>query len=556
MKKNGFSIFISLLSLARPLLLFMLIAILIGTAGHLFATFIPFFGLKGFFCVLENKSSELLKRTFAFLAALSVFRGVFHYIEQSCNHFIAFKLLATIRDKVFRALRRLCPAKLEGRDRGSLISLITSDIELLEVFYAHTISPIAIAILFSIFMCAFLLFYHWILCVVAFFSYIAMGVFLPFAVSKMNGNLGNENREKSAELSSIVLENLYGLKEISQFKIEKKRLSKMTEKSDLLLETDKKMKKIAGTGAAFQILAILLFDAVFLLLDALLVKNKAITVQNFSLAFIAFTSSFGPASALANLGATLQNTIASASRVLDILKEKPVTEEIFGKEKTEYSGAKIRDLNFSYENDKDENRILSNINMEFEENKIIGISGKSGSGKSTLLKLLMRFWKLKNGSEIEISGKSIEKINTIDLRSFEGYVTQETCLFHDSIKNNLKIANQDATDQEIIEACKKASVHDFIMSLPCGYETKIEELGSSLSSGEKQRLSLARSFLHDSKLLLLDEPTSNLDSLNEAIILKSVKNEAKGKTVVIVSHKDSTLSIAEKNYKIENGRTS
>ncbi len=261
--------------------------------------------------------------------------------------------------------------------------------------------------------------------------------------------------------------------------------------------------------------------------------------------------SFGPCASLAALGSTLQSTFAAGNRVLDILEEQPLVEEISHQAETTFSGAAATDVTFDY----GEETVLSHINAEIPQHAIVGIVGRSGSGKSTLLKLFMRFWETKQG-EITLSDKPIQTINTADLRRMEALVTQDTHLFHDSIRNNLRIAKQDATEEELIAACKKASIHDFILSLPRGYDTPVGELGDTLSGGECQRLGLARAFLHDAPLLLLDEPTSNLDSLNEAIILKSLHEARDKRTVILVSHRLSTMRIADKVYSVEHGRMS
>ncbi len=262
-------------------------------------------------------------------------------------------------------------------------------------------------------------------------------------------------------------------------------------------------------------------------------------------------SSFGPVSALAALGTTLQSTVASGARVLAIIDEEPETEDISGYDPISFNGAEAKDVTFSYGGED----VLKNYSIKVGTNHITGIVGKSGCGKSTLLKLLMRFWKVGSG-DIQISDKSIEEISTDNLRDMESYMTQQTQLFKDTIANNIRIGKLDATDEEVIEACKKASVHGFIMTLPEGYETKVGELGSTLSGGEKQRIGLARAFLHNAPFMLLDEPTSNLDSLNEAVILKSLKEEAKEKTVLLVSHRQSTVRIADEILTMEGGRIS
>ena len=331
----------------------------------------------------------------------------------------------------------------------------------------------------------------------------------------------------------------------------KKRLAKMNEKTDELSRDEEKMKRIAGRNTAITNTVVLAFDLIMLFASALLYQSGAVGFDGVLIPTLALFSSFGPVIALAALGSTLQNTFAAGNRVLDILDEMPVVEEITGKPEITFSGAKAEHVSFSYGNET----ILSDVSVTIPENAVVGIVGRSGSGKSTLLKLLMRFWKVQKGS-VELSGRSVEEINTKNLRELESFVTQETQLFHDSIKNNLRIAKLSATDEEIEAACKKASVHDFIMTLPKGYDTPVGELGDTLSGGERQRLGLARAFLHDAPFMLLDEPTSNLDSLNEAVILKSLREERTGKTVVLVSHRQSTMRIADTVYSVEHGRMS
>lgn len=550
-KRSNLSIMFSLSVLVKPLAGFMVLAIIMGVIGNLCAAFIT---VLGGYAILDalNISTEISMLTAFILAGIfALLRGILRYAEQSSNHYIAFKLLALIRDRAFVALRRLCPAKLEGKDKGNLISIITSDIELLEVFYAHTISPIAIAIIFCIIMVVFISMYSVILGMIALAAYVTVGVIIPIAVSKISGNNGEKFRKKSGELSAFVLDSLYGISELIQFGNGKKRSDEMSEKTEDLLKTEKAMKQKTGTNMAVTNTVIFAFDIILLITAAFLYQSGTVGFDGVIIPVIALMSSFGPVVALANLGSTLQHTFAAGNRVLNILDESPVVEEITGKKDVAFTGAKVENVTFAYGNEI----ILNDVSIDIKENSVVGIIGKSGSGKSTLLKLLMRFWQVQKG-DIKISNTSIEDINTSNLRDIESYVTQDTHLFHDSIKNNLKIAKLDATDDEIISACKKASVHDFIMSLTNGYDTMVGELGDTLSGGEKQRLGLARAFLHNAPLMLLDEPTSNLDSLNEAVILKSLNEERDNKTVVLVSHRESTMKIADTVYCVENGRTS
>jgi len=550
-KRSNLSIMFRLSALVKPLAGFMVLAIIMGVIGNLCAAFIT---VLGGYAILDalNISTEISMLTAFILAGIfALLRGILRYAEQSSNHYIAFKLLALIRDRAFVALRRLCPAKLEGKDKGNLISIITSDIELLEVFYAHTISPIAIAIIFCIIMVVFISMYSVILGMIALAAYVTVGVIIPIAVSKISGSDGENFRKKSGELSTFVLDSLHGISELIQFGSGKKHSDEMSEKTEDLLKTEKAMKQKTGTNMAVTNTVIFAFDIILLITAAFLYQSGTVGFDGVIIPVIALMSSFGPVVALANLGSTLQNTFAAGNRVLNILDESPVVEEITGKKDVAFTGAKAENVTFAYGDEI----ILNNVSADIMENSVVGIIGKSGSGKSTLLKLLMRFWQVQKG-DIKISDTSIEDINTSNLRDIESYVTQDTHLFHDSIKNNLKIAKLDATDDEIISACKKASVHDFIMSLPNGYDTMVGELGDTLSGGEKQRLGLARAFLHNAPLMLLDEPTSNLDSLNEAVILKSLNEERDNKTVVLVSHRESTMKIADTVYCVENGRTS
>lgn len=550
-ERSGLNVMLKLIGLVKPLAGYMIIAILMGLAGHLCASFITIFGGYAILDVMGYDTGLTLVFIGVSVVVFALVRAGFRYAEQSCNHFIAFRLLAIIRDKVFKALRSLCPAKLEGRDRGNLISVITSDIELLEVFYAHTISPIAIAILYTIIMCIYIGSFHWMLAVVALAAYIVTGVLIPFVAARTGGSDGMTLRTRSGELSSFVLDSLRGIQQIIQFDAGSKRLADMNSQTDELLVAAKQMKNKAGVNTAVTNVCILASDVVMLIAGTLLYVNGRISFDGVLLTTLALFSSFGPAVALAALGSTLQSTFAAGNRVLNILEEEPVIREVSGNTKVEFDGISSENVTFAYASEK----ILDDFSIDIHKGEVTGIIGKSGSGKSTLLKLFMRFWDADSGT-IRIGKHNIKNINTTDLRDMESYMTQDTHLFCDSIRNNIRIAKLDATDEEIETACKKASIHDFIMTLPKGYDTSVGELGDTLSGGEKQRIGLARVFLHDAKLVLLDEPTSNLDSLNEAVILRSLARERKDKTVVLVSHRQSTMRITDRTYSVEAGRVS
>ena len=571
-RRSAIQIMGSLIGLVKPLLHIMLAAIILGTLGYLCAIFLTILagqvivhglltGVAGMIVPVDNMWLVFtpVKTITTVMIVIAVLRGILHYVEQYCNHFIAFKLLAIIRHKVFAALRKLCPAKLEGRDKGNLISIITTDIELLEVFYAHTISPIAIATLTSIIMVIFIGRYHWLAGVLALAAYLIVGVAIPMWNGKRGSQKGMEFRTNFGELNSFVLDSLRGLDETIQYGQGEKRKEQMSERSKNLAGMQEDLSKMEGSQRSFTNMVILLASFGMLALTIWLYDKGAMGFEGILTCTIAMMGSFGPVVALSSLSNNLNQTLASGERVLSLLEETPLVEEIPGDVETsgaesmehEFTGAEAENVTFAY----GEEVILDNYSLKLQPGKITGIHGASGSGKSTLLKLLMRFWDVQNGS-VSVNGTDVRKIPTKHLRNMESYVTQETHLFHDSIANNIAIAKPGASREEITEAAKKASIHDFIMTLPKGYDTEVGELGDTLSGGEKQRIGIARAFLHECPLILLDEPTSNLDSLNEGIILKSLKESAKKKTVVLVSHRVSTMNVADVVYEMKNGRIS
>ena len=571
-RRSAIQIMGSLIGLLKPLLHIMLAAIILGTLGYLCAIFLTILagqvivhglltGVAGMIVPVDNMWLVLtpVKTIITVMIVIAVLRGILHYMEQYCNHFIAFKLLAIIRHKVFAALRKLCPAKLEGRDKGNLISIITTDIELLEVFYAHTISPIAIATLTSIIMVIFIGRYHWLAGVLALAAYLIVGVAIPMWNGKRGSQKGMEFRTNFGELNSFVLDSLRGLDETIQYGQGEKRKEQMSERSKNLAGMQESLSKMEGSQRSFTNMVILLASFGMLALTIWLYAKGEMGFEGILTCTIAMMGSFGPVVALSSLSNNLNQTLASGERVLSLLEETPLVEEIPGDVETsgaesmeyEFTGAEAENVTFAY----GEEVILDNYSLKLQPGKITGIHGASGSGKSTLLKLLMRFWDVQDGS-VSVDGTDVRKIPTKHLRDMESYVTQETHLFHDSIANNIAIAKLEASREEIMEAAKKASIHDFIMTLPKEYDTEVGELGDTLSGGEKQRIGIARAFLHECPLILLDEPTSNLDSLNEGIILKSLKESTKKKTVVLVSHRVSTMNVADVVYEMKNGRIS
>ena len=571
-RRSAIRIMGSLIGLVKPLLHIMLAAIILGTLGYLCAIFLTILagqvivhglltGAAGIIVPVDNMWLAFIpvKTIITVMIVIAVLRGILHYAEQYCNHFIAFKLLAIIRHKVFASLRKLCPAKLEGRDKGNLISIITTDIELLEVFYAHTISPIAIATLTSMVMVIFIGRYHWLAGMLALAAYLIVGVAIPMWNGKRGSQKGMEFRTNFGELNSFVLDSLRGLDETIQYGQGEKRKEQMSERSKNLAGMQESLSKMEGSQRSFTNMVILLASFGMLALTIWLYAKGEVGFEGILTCTIAMMGSFGPVVALSSLSNNLNQTLASGERVLSLLEETPLVEEIPGDVETsgaesmeyEFTGAEAENVTFAY----GEEVILDNYSLKLQPGKITGIHGASGSGKSTLLKLLMRFWDVQDGS-VSVDGTDVRKIPTKHLRDMESYVTQETHLFHDSIANNIAIAKPGASREEIMEAAKKASIHDFIMTLPKGYDTEVGELGDTLSGGEKQRIGIARAFLHECPLILLDEPTSNLDSLNEGIILKSLKESAKKKTVVLVSHRVSTMNVADVVYEMQNGRIS
>lgn len=562
-RRSAIQIMGQLIGLVKPLLIFMISAILLGTIGYLCAIFLTILagqvlahGLipQLFFRMKNTRLVYMPVQTImTIMIVIALLRGILHYLEQYCNHYIAFRLLAIIRHKVFEALQKLCPAKLESRDKGNLISIITTDIELLEVFYAHTISPIAIALLTSLIMVVFIGHYHILAGLLALVAYIVVGVVIPIINGKLGSEEGMAFRTRFGELNSFVLDSLRGLDETIQYGQGEERKKELIRRSQELADQQEYLSFREGAQRSITNMVILLASFGMLFLTLSLYLNHQLGFEGIITCTLSMMGSFGPVVALSSLSNNLNQTLASGERVLSLLEEKPLVEEIEGDMESSnvFKGALMDHVTFSY----DDETILDDYSLKLEPGKITGIHGVSGSGKSTLLKLLMRFWDVNQGA-ITVDEEDIKQIPTKHLRDMESYVTQETHLFHDSIANNIAIAKPKATREEIMEAAKKASIHDFIMTLPKGYDTEVGELGDTLSGGEKQRIGIARAFLHDAPMILMDEPTSNLDSLNEGIILKSLKESSEEKTIILVSHRVSTMNIADTVYEMKDGRIS
>ena len=552
MRKNGFVVMGHLLKLVTPLAHIMAFTITMGTLGFLAAIFIMVLGAMGLVNLLNFDTHLSFSGILTALIVLAVARGALRYLEQMSGHYIAFKLLALLRDKVFSSLRRLAFVKLQDKQAGQLVSLVTNDIELLEVFYAHTIAPIMIAFFTSAILL--LVFGHlsgWFV-VVALAAYLTVGVILPIITTKLAREDGRRYRELVGEMNDFFLDSVRGMKEIQLFGYAKQRLDEIQQRSQKIDTAFERIKDQEAKVRVYTEVAVSAFNIIMLFTGLILFSLDKIDFSAFLIGVILLMSSYGPVIALSNLSSNLLQTLASGERVLSLLAEEPELKEVESAvDLKEVSRIDVENVSFAY----GEEQILSDVSLSVKKGEILGIHGRSGSGKSTLLKLLMRFYDPKSGS-IKINGEILPNINTRSLRDNMAYITQQTYIFNETIEENIRLARRDATLEEIIEAAKKASIHDFILSLPEGYQTKMTELGGNLSDGEKQRIGIARAFLHNAPIILLDEPTSNLDSLNEAMILKSLLNVKAEKLIILVSHRQSTMAICDQVIGIENGRMS
>ncbi len=550
LRRSGAKIMASLILLLGSLSYIMILAVINGSVGFVCAMGVTVFGAVG----VAKALGEAIALSYGWIIGLTigcgVLRGLLRYFEQYSNHYIAFRLLAVLRDKIFGALRVLCPAKLESKQKGSIIAMITSDIETLEVFYAHTISPICIAVLVSTAVFLFVGFVSsWYLALVALAGFLTIGIVVPLISSGKLKESGVKYRAEFASFSAYFLDSIKGIKDIVLNNAGEEREKEVNRRSDGLLKETKKMKhNITCAGSAIELM-VSVFVLITLAVGILLVKKDMLPLGRMIIGMVTVFSSFGPVIAVGSLPGNLTQTFASGDRVLNLLAEKPAVEAVKSGKDFDYEKLDVKDLSFSYDG---QTEVLKDIKMHAEKGEIIGIVGESGCGKSTFLKLLLRFWE-RSGGEINYDDIDIDKINTNSLLKNVTMVSQSTYLFEETIEDNLRIAKPDATPEEIENACKMASIHDFIMTLPDGYKTQVGALGDNLSAGEKQRIGLARAFLRGSELILLDEPTSNVDSINEGIILKALKEQKNKKSIILVSHRESTMAIADRIYKVDGG---
>lgn len=551
LRRSGAKIMASLIVLLGSLSYIMVLAVINGSLGFLCAMGVTLFGAVG----VAKALGETIALSYGWIIGLAVgcgvLRGGLRYLEQYSNHYIAFKLLAVLRDKIFGALRSLCPAKLESKQKGSIIAMITSDIETLEVFYAHTISPICIAVIVSLTVFLFIGFVSsWYLALVALAGYLVIGILVPLISSGRLKESGVRYRAEFASFNAYFLDSIKGVRDVVLHNGEAEREREVNRRSDVLLGQTRAMKQgITRAGAATE-LCVSLFILLSLAAGILLVSYTPLTVGRMIIGVVAIFGSFGPVIAISALPGNLTQTFASGDRVLNLLSEAPAVRPVVNGEKISYRELDVKDLSFGYEENAP---VLEEVCMYAKKGEIIGIVGESGCGKSTFLKLLLRFWE-KSAGEIDYNGIDVDRIDSDNLLDNVTMVSQSTYLFDESIEDNLRVAKPDATQEELEAACRMASVHDFILTLPDGYQSKVGALGDNLSAGEKQRIGLARAFLKGSELILLDEPTSNVDSINEGIILQALAEQKSRKSIILVSHRESTMAIADRMYRVENGR--
>ena len=550
-RRSGFQIMKRLIVELKPLAPIMLITITMGILGFLAAIAIASFGAIAIGAYIGDITFISFTGAMVVMAICALLRGFLRYGEQLSGHYIAFKILYILRDKIFTHLRKLAPAKLEGKEKGNLISLITSDIELLEVFYAHTIAPIAIAIGTNTIMAVILFLINPWFGVLSVIFYLIVGFVIPYASSALAKEAGVEYRNMFGISNNYILDSLRGLKEVLLFKNGDKRLEKINENSYKLNKSLDKIKEHEGIIRAITDLVIMIAILTFVVVGFVQYSKGDLSLTMTLVGIVVIASSFGPVVALSNLSNTLLQTFACAERLFALLDEKPQVEEVVNGE--EISGEVIEYDNVTFAYPGRSEKVFDETSIDIRKGDKIALIGESGIGKSTFIKLIMRFWDVNKGN-VNLDNINIKDVKTKSLRKVQTLVSQETYLFNESIEDNIKVGKLDATREEVIEAAKKASIHEFITTLPKGYETKVGELGGNVSSGEKQRIGLARAFLRDGEVLILDEPTSNLDTLNEGEILKSIKENCEDKTIILISHRKSTTAVCNKVYKLENKR--
>jgi len=547
-RKSGFYLMKRLILESKPLLPVMLITIMLGVLGFLASIGIASFATIALGAMVATDLGFSFNLAVGLMGVLAVSRGFLRYGEQLSGHYVAFKLLAILRDAAFGKLRELAPAKLQGKDRGDLIALITADIEMLEVFYAHTIAPITIAVLTNSLIALILGAISPIFGFLGLVSFLLVGFAIPYFSSAVVAKNGLVYRQVFAFTNHYVLDSLRGLREILLFNQGAKRLRQLDQESIKLNASVEKLKAHEGLITGLTSLVVTLTLLLFVGIGFYFYATGVLDLTLVLLAIVIIASAFGPVVALSNLSNTLSQTFACAQRLFDLFDEEAQVKDVVGELAPAMTEIVFKNVSFAYPNQS--KTVLEAVNLQIKKGDKLAIVGKSGIGKSTLIKLLMRYFDVNSG-QILLDGQQLNTVATASLRKQQTLVEQETYLFNDSILNNLRLGQQQASLDEVKNACQKAAIHEFIEGLPAGYATNIGELGSRLSSGERQRLGLARAFLHNGEVLILDEPTSNLDALNEGAVLKSLSAYNQAKTLIMISHRQSSTAICEQVYRIE-----
>ena len=558
-KRSVFKVILSLLKLVDKFIIVLFLAVLNGAIGNLLAVSISTLSIIALASLLGLEIGISFIALLIIIVVCGILRGVVRYFEQYSNHYIAFKILAIIRHKVFKKLESLSISDIDDKEKGNMMEMITADIETLEVFYAHTVSPTLIALIVSIVNLTILgIVTNFVLSFVLLFFYIVVGVVIPLISYKVLEKDGRSYRYELASFNSFFLDALKGIKELKFFNKVDEKSKNIDEKSSSL---DKKRVKSNNKASIFKAISssMIILSALTIILVTFLINTYSSSLSLYIkpyeliIGVVIALSSFGPLVALSALPLNLVQTFSSGNRILDLLDEKPSLNEVKDGVNFEYNSLNVSNLSFKYS--KDDKEVLKNINLSLNlnENKIIVIKGESGIGKSTLLKLLLRYYKVSDYNMIKYNDISINKINTSSLLDNVTMFSQSTYIFNDTILNNLKIASLNASNDEVIDALKKASIYNFVFSLKDNLNTVIDPQKLNISLGEKQRLGLARVILRKPKLLLLDEPTANIDLENEVLFLNSLKTIKKDMSIIIITHKDSTSKIADITYKLENG---
>ncbi|WP_050616130.1 amino acid ABC transporter ATP-binding/permease protein [Bacillus testis] len=539
-----------LLTLLRPLLPHMALTVLLGTLGYLSITGISVVGGMAVIQGAEAGHYGSMRFLLEIIIVSGIARAVFRLSEQYCTHYIAFRLLAIIRDRIFTVIRSLGPQQLKDFRKGEFMNIVTKDVEMLEVFYAHTVAPVCIGLLTTVVYVSAFSFLHPLYGAAALASYVFISYLVPMAVYRYGREAAETYRSRYGQVSDFLMDSLKGIKELVVFGQKKKTIERIEQFSAQLNDTSKRLKEHEGLLKALTDCT--LYVAVFsnIAISLLLVNRQSISAAEALLSILLLFSSFGPSLALSHLSASLVHTFASAKRVLTLMDleiaEKPEGSEPIGAIDTiECAG-----LSFGY---RGKELLYEDIHMKWERGRIIGIKGKNGTGKSTLISLMLREMPALSG-EILFNGRPASVYSAESLREQFSTVDASTFVFSDTLRRNLTMFKQHYTDQEIMAACSKAGLTSFVESMPEGLDSYVQEYAANISSGQLQRIAMARLFLRNTPVYILDEPTSNLDSLNERYILQKIKENSNGKIVVIISHNDAVLKMADRVYQIQNRR--